>query len=336
MLLVYVQFLSMIENVCVNFKAIVLMGSLGMLLHGCASVGKIGSESWGNYDSAEELIDKKNLNDSNGRAKDYVYAWGRKQGNAEPQSLYPRKYLSNYCSAQKGSFSLLYKSNLSLVKDSRARNTLAANANVKQGIGAYQCVQNNGKRWIVSIEPVSESGSEQYAGAREVALKTDVMSAEEARKFYKSSSTVAQNSAAKKSAPAAPVKNTAAAKTAVKEVEEKKEAPAAEPVKSAAVALTPQQQQMKLYADARRDINSGKNVNNACNNAQLAYNYGKLQGTEGTRVYTESGMLVARCLTSTSYSRRFPNAKAQAQRVLQNLATNYNHAGAKRMLKQIK
>src|SRR5690606_2739596 len=61
----------------------------------------------------------------------------------------------------------------------------------------------------------------------------------------------------------------------------------------AAVAETPQQHQMKIYVAARRDINSGKNLNNACNNAQRAYNYGKLQGTEGTRVYTESGMLVA-------------------------------------------
>lgn len=326
----------MIENVCVNFKTIVLMSSLGMLLHGCATVGKLGSESWGSYDSAQELIDKKNLNEANGRAKDYVYAWGRKQGNAEPQSLYPRKYLSNYCSDQKGNFSLLYKSNFSLVKDARDRSTLASKANVKQGIGAYQCVQKDGKRWIVSIEPVSESASALYAGAREVALKTDLMGAEEARKFYRNNSNTAANNSSKKSAPV-PAKSAASAKAAVKEVEEKKEAPAAEPVRAATVSLTPQQQQMKFYVDARRDINSGRNLNNACNNAQRAYNYGKLQGTEGTRVYTESGMLVARCLTSIStYSTRFPNAKGQAQRVLQNLSKNYNHAGAKRMLSQMK
>ena len=100
---------------------------------------------------------------------------------------------------------------------------------------------------------------------------------------------------------------------------------------------TPQQQQMKLYVAARRDINSGKNLNNACNNAQRAYNYGKLQGTEGTRVYTESGMLVARCLSSIPvYANRIPNSKVQAKRILQNLATNYNHTGAKNQLRQLK
>jgi hypothetical protein len=94
---------------------------------------------------------------------------------------------------------------------------------------------------------------------------------------------------------------------------------------------------MKIYVAARRDINSGKNLNNACNNAQRAYNYGKLQGTEGTRVYTESGMLVARCLNSIPvYASRFPNAKAQSKRILQNLANNYNHAGAKNLLRQLK
>lgn len=105
------------------------------------------------------------------------------------------------------------------------------------------------------------------------------------------------------------------------------ELPTAQPVK---VVESPQQQQMKFYVAARRDLNSGKNQISACNNAQRAYNYGKLQGTEGTRVYTESGMLVARCLTSVpSYSNRFSNSKAQATRVLQNLAVNYNHSGAK-------
>src|SRR5690606_30898381 len=105
----------------------------------------------------------------------------------------------------------------------------------------------------------------------------------------------------------------------------------------ASVVETPQQQQMKLYVAARRDINSGKNLNNACNNAQRAYNYGKLQGTEGTRVYTESGMLVARCLNGIpAYANRFPNANTQAKRVLQNLSNNYNHNGAKNMLRQIK
>ena len=103
------------------------------------------------------------------------------------------------------------------------------------------------------------------------------------------------------------------------------------------VVETPQQQQTRLYVAARRDLNSGRNQINACNNAQRAYNYGKLQGAEGTRIYTESGMLVARCLMGVSnYRSRFPNSDAQAKRILQNLANNYNHAGAKNMLRDMK
>lgn len=102
-------------------------------------------------------------------------------------------------------------------------------------------------------------------------------------------------------------------------------------------ALTEQQQQMQYYVAARRDLGKGQNQVNACNNAQRAYNYGKLQGTDGTKVYTESGMLVARCLTSVpAYKNRFSNSKAQATRILQNLSNNYNHAGAKHMLGQMK
>ena len=103
------------------------------------------------------------------------------------------------------------------------------------------------------------------------------------------------------------------------------------------LADTPQQQQMKYYVAARRDINSGRNQVEACNNAQRAYNYGRLPGSAASNVYAESGMLAARCLTSIpSYSSRFSNPKAQAQRILQNLAGNHNHAGAKHMLKQMK
>lgn len=47
-------------------------------------------------------------------------------------------------------------------------------------------------------------------------------------------------------------------------------------------------------------------------------------------VYAESGVLLARCLTSVSaYNRQVPNAKAKATGILQNLSNNYNHAGAK-------
>ena len=75
----------------------------------------------------------------------------------------------------------------------------------------------------------------------------------------------------------------------------------------------------------------------ACNSAQRAYNYGRLPGSDASNVYTESGILVARCLTGIpSYSSRFSNPKGQAKYVLQNLAKNHNHTGAKNMLKQMK
>src|SRR5690606_22440160 len=192
---------------------------------------------------------------------------------------------------------------------------------------------------IVSIKSVSER-QQNKKGTLAVRLLTRMFTLYEANNMYQT-----HKSASKARKPG---NDKAEAKTTVKEVEkadvDKKETDKQEskvPLEQPAVVTrrkveTPQQQQMKLYVVARRDINSGKNLNNACNNAQRAYNYGKLQGTEGTRVYTESGMLVARCLNGIpAYANRFPNSKAQAKRVLQNLATHYNHSGAKNMLKQI-
>ncbi|MDN5418453.1 MAG: hypothetical protein L0G09_13550, partial [Acinetobacter sp.] len=100
---------------------------------------------------------------------------------------------------------------------------------------------------------------------------------------------------------------------------------------------TPQSQQMQLYISARKELGRGQNQINACNNAERAYNYGRLHGTSGINVYAESGVLVARCLTNVpSYSQRFSNPQDRAKRILQNLAGNQNHAVAKHMLKQIK
>ena len=122
-----------------------------------------------------------------------------------------------------------------------------------------------------------------------------------------------------------------------KEVEPKKENKVEVPPKAVKAVETPQQQQAKLYVAARRDINSGRNQVAACNSAQRAYNYGRLPGSDASNVYTESGILVARCLTGIpSYSSRFSNPKGQAKYVLQNLAKNHNHTGAKNMLKQMK
>lgn len=205
---------------------------------------------------------------------------------------------------------------------------------VKQGIGAYRCVRSQGGSWIVSIEPVTERKLEQRGEARVVSLLTKMMTEDEARRFYRAASTSKTTKATTTPAKA----SSSNKKVEEKEKSEEKKEVVSLPAKTAArVVETPQQQQMRLYVAARRDINSGRNQVNACNNAQRAYNYGKLQGAEGTRIYTESGMLVARCLTSvSSYRSRFPNAEVQAKRILQNLAKNYNHAGAKNMLNQMK
>ena len=103
------------------------------------------------------------------------------------------------------------------------------------------------------------------------------------------------------------------------------------------IVTTPQSQQMQLYTSARKDLGRGQNQINACNNAERAYNYGRLHGASGINVYAESGVMVARCLTNVpGYSQRFSNPQDRAKRILQNLAANQNHAVAKHMLKQIK
>lgn len=329
-----------------NFRTLILMGGMGIALHGCTSLGSLSSDSAQNFASPQELIVQKNINAANGRAKEYVYYWGPKQDNKEPQALYPRKYLNNYCTAKGGKFSLLYKSSMNLVKNQSDKKQLSSYSSVKQGIGVYKCVQMDGQSWIASIEPVYERKLEDGSNARTVALQTTIMTASDAQKFY-SAAHFSNSSAAKKTnVNNQTTKNTASKSVSQKEVDIKKDTETKKetklapelPVKQAIQLVeTPQQQQLKSYVAARRDLNSGKNQMAACNNAQRAYNYGKLQGTDGTKVYTESGMLVARCLTSVpSYSSRFSNSKGQAVKILQNLSNNYNHTGAKNMLRQIK
>jgi hypothetical protein len=207
-------------------------------------------------------------------------------------------------------------------------------------------VQSDGQSWIVSIEPVAERKLDDGSEARMVALQTKIITAVDAQKFYSNANSSNNSPAKKTTVNNQSAKNSKNKAVTSKEVEAKKEletkketkpTPELPLKKSAQVAETLQQQQLKSYVAARRDLNSGKNQVAACNNAQRAYNYGKLQGTDGTKVYTESGMLVARCLTNVpSYSSRFANSKGQAVKILQNLANNYNHAGAKNMLRQIK
>lgn len=313
---------------CVNTKCLGLLVSVALMLHGCANLSGLGADPITKYSSVGSLIAGQQLHNQS-----YVYAWGGQNKQNETQTMVPRAQLAKYCHANGGSFSLHQKSNLPLIKNSKTRNSLAANKNITQAVGSYQCVKQKKQLWVVAIEPTAEMKSPQHNNARAVRMNVELMSANEARQLYRDTMV----SAASKKAVSTPAVKTASKIQSTKEQKEtetKKDAVVAQPTR--VVVDTPLQKQMELYVDARRDINSGRNLNNACNNAQRAYNYGKLQGTEGTRVYTESGMLVARCLTSIStYSRRFPNAKGQAKRVLQNLANNYNHAGAKRMLKQL-
>lgn len=313
------------------------MGGVGSLLFGCATVDQYSPNSVKHFASPQELIVQKKLNQPNGAAKEYVYYWGPQRKEQPAESMLPRKYLGSYCQSQNGRLTLAYKSSMSLVKNAWSKKLLNSYRDVKQGIGAYRCVGNKGENWIVSIEPVAERQLEQRGEARVVSLLTKIMSEDEARRFYRATSE--STKAAPKAVPSN-LKTINKTKVAeVKEKPEEKKEPVAAAVKTAPprVVETPQQQQTRLYVAARRDLNSGRNQINACNNAQRAYNYGKLQGAEGTRIYTESGMLVARCLMGVSnYRSRFPNSDAQAKRILQNLANNYNHAGAKNMLRDMK
>jgi hypothetical protein len=322
----------------VNLKKFIFIGVLGLTLQGCNHLSGFGSDSKNNYASAQALIDQKNLNAANGGAKEYVYDWGQQQSSNEIQALYPRKYLGNYCHAKGGKFSLLYKSHLHLVKDQAQKKRLNANSQVKQGVGAYQCVLAD-ERWIVSIEPTAEGKLDSNAKARTVSLQTRVLSADEAKQFYKNGGFAASEKKSAKTSTSAKSNKAESSKDIdnKKEAEKKKDSKPAEGVQTVSTSAveTPQQQQLKAYVAARRDLSKGTNKLNACNNAQRAYNFGKLTGTNAN-VYTDSGMLVARCLTSVpAYSSRFSNPKGQANKILQNLASNYNHAGAKRMLKQV-
>ena len=313
------------------------MGGVGSLLFGCATVDQYSPNSVKHFASPQELIVQKQLNQPNGAAKEYVYYWGPQRKEQPAESMLPRKYLGSYCQSQNGRLTLAYKSSMSLVKNAWSKKLLNSYRDVKQGIGAYRCVGNKGENWIVSIEPVAERQLEQRGEARVVSLLTKIMSEDEARRFYRATSE--STKAAPKAVPSNPKTINKTKVAEVKEKPEEKKEPVAAAVKTAPsrVVETPQQQQTRLYVAARRDLNSGRNQINACNNAQRAYNYGKLQGAEGTRIYTESGMLVARCLMGVSnYRSRFPNSDAQAKRILENLANNYNHAGAKNMLRDMK
>lgn len=342
-----------------NLKTFLLLGGVAFVLQGCTTMNTSTSDAFKQYASAQELIDKHNINENNSPFKEYVYDWGSKQSDQQVQSLTPKSYLSRYCSAKGGHFTQVQKSTMSSVKDIWAKKLLNTYSSVKQGIGAYQCTESNGQQWYVSIEPLSERKLDQ-TGTRVVNLQTKVLSLDELNKFYNNKSNMAavvqekksKNSHSKSSdAKSTDIKTNNSKNVAinnvvktppVKVMEEKKPVAAvAEEVKEKPqpekTITTPQSQQMQLYISARKELGRGQNQINACNNAERAYNYGRLHGTSGINVYAESGVLVARCLNNVpSYSQRFSNPQDRAKRILQNLASNQNHAVAKHMLKQIK
>lgn len=324
------------------FTLTIIMTSLAA----CTQVTPLKSGIQPSYASPKELIVKKNLNNEDGSAKQYIYIWDAQQKDNPPQSLIPRTAVSQYCHAQNGTLVLAYKSQLSLVKSATQKQRLMANKSLAQGIGAYKCKFKDGTDWLVSIEPISEQQLQKDSATRSVKLLSKVVTMTEARQFYRSTPSLDKKNEASKATKTSQ-KDAAKKEATLKDVS--KESPVKDVKPTVADVVTPtvlpnsnagettQQQQARLYVASRRDINAGKNVDNACNNAQKAYGFGKLQGTEGTRVYTESGMLVARCLNNIpSYGSRIPNAKGQAKRILTNLATNYNHSGAKNMLRQMK
>ncbi|MDV4316381.1 hypothetical protein [Acinetobacter indicus] len=320
-----------------NVKTFMMLAGVGVVFSGCVSVESFSPDALKHFASPQELIAKKNLNQTNGSAKAYVYDWGPQRKELAAESLIPRKYMGSYCQSQQGHLKLAYKSTMSMLKNSWSKKLLATYRDVNQGIGAYRCVRKNGPDWIVSIEPVSERKRDGQGEVRIVHILTQVMTEDEARRFYRSASS------SSKKANTNTNRNNKNTKAVAKEPEPKEtpELPAEKtpaPVKAApVVAATPQQQQMKYYVAARRDLNSGRNELNACNSAQRAYNYGRLQGTNARNVYAESGILLARCLSAVpSFSNRFSQPKARAKRILQELANQHNHAGAKRMLRQMK
>ena len=320
------------SKVVVNYKILCVFGVLGSVLQGCTSLGNIAQAPFTNIASPQELIVERKINDTDKNSKEYVYHTVGVKNEKDIEVLYPRSMFSQYCQAHGGRFTQTQKSSFSLVKDPWAKKLLRTYNSLKQGTGAFRCQLNNGEQWSVSIEALSERKLPNSNDTRVVNLQSKVLTEPAPRSM--APITPSKKAVTKAPAIKAEVKKEEESK---KEVEPKKENKVEVPPKAVKAVETPQQQQAKLYVAARRDINSGRNQVAACNSAQRAYNYGRLPGSDASNVYTESGILVARCLTGIpSYSSRFSNPKGQAKYVLQNLAKNHNHTGAKNMLKQMK
>lgn len=318
------------------------MGFVPVIMQGCASLNTtplnagISPQSVRHYVSVQDLIVKQQLNQSNTQPKEYVYDWGPTTQYKAPQSLLPKHYLSAYCEAKNGKFSLKHKSRMDLVKDKWAKKLLMTYGAVTQGIGVFQCIQKDGTRWMVSVEPVSERKRDANQDTRVVALQTKVISASEAQRMY-TGRQVLESSVQNRSAVTAPVVVPVKA-TPVKPVEVKAEEEKPQPTVAPQTSReTVQQQQQRLYLGARRDILRGQNQLAACSQADRAYRMGRFYNSSGPNIYAESGILVAKCLTTVSaYQQKFMNPKARAKTILQGLVNTQNHAVAKHMLQQLK
>lgn len=302
---------------------------------GCASTGTQGPKWGADFNSVQEVITKQNLNQANNTPKEYVYDWGLNGSGKAVQSPLPKQTLQSYCQAKNGKFTHLHKSNVPLIKESWTKRLLLSYSAVKDNIGAFRCVEKSGNDWIVSVEPVSERKLENK-DTRVVNLMTKVMSVNEANNFYgKRTETVAATKPTKPT----PVKPNVA------KVEPKEETKVVEPVVEKAVVepektevkLTTQQQQQRLYSEGRRNLNQGVNQLAACNQLERAYNLGRFYNSSGPNIYIESGVLVAKCLTTVpAYQKKFGNPKLRAKNILQGIVKSSNHRVAKSMLEQLK
>ncbi len=320
------------------YKNILYLGTVTVLMYGCASTGGGGAYSgFKKYGSIQDMIVQQRLNESEERGKEYVYDWGPHAGNKQPQSMQPKRDAYTYCSVNDGVFKQVYTSYMPKVSNAWTKKLLATYSAVQDNIGVFHCIQKDGQQWTISIEPIAERKLSQEQEVRLVTLLTQVTTLTDAEKIYakhqKKSTLAVPIAIETKVATSVPTVKS----TPVKPVEVKKEdKPVPEPVQEAAKE-TVQQQQQRLYLGARRDLNRGANQLAACNQAQQAHNLGRFYNSSGPNIYVESGVLVAKCLTTVpAYQKKFVNPNARAKTILQEIVNLQNHTVAKHMLNQLK
>lgn len=329
-----VQLKMIIKHCFATHKILMMSGLTLSMLYGCATTNNVGTNVVKDLQSPQEVISQKGLNASNGRAREYVYDWGTQAGSKATEVSSPKNYMNSYCQMKEGQFSLLQSSKMSLMQDAAAKRRLEKDSVVQQSIGAYRCTQKNGQSWIVSIEPMSERKRSNNSDVRVVALLTKIVTENELKKQSNSIVAPVQEKGSTTKVTTAVVAKPAAVKVETKVEAKVEEEAVKQPEK---IVETIQQQQNRLYLGARRDLNRGANQLNACNQAERAYNLGRFYNSSGPNIYTESGILVAKCLTTVpAYSKKFANPKGRAKSILQEIVNNQNHSVAKHMLQQLK